>query len=72
MLKDSGQSRGVKGTVCVMEKFFQREELCFQVTLRKSHYKDQINGDETEQITHDHSVNHHNKRTDRFETSAEK
>lgn len=54
-----------------MEKFFQGEELCFQVTLRKSHYKDQINGDETEQIAHDHSVNHHNKRTDRFETSAE-
>lgn len=48
-----------------------RGELGFYVTLRKSHYEDQVNGDETEQIAHDHSINHYDERTDRFETPTE-
>lgn len=40
-------------------------------TLGKSHHEDQVNGDETQQIAHDHSVNHHDEWADRFETSAE-
>lgn len=42
------------------------------ITLRKSHHEDQVNGDETKQIAHDHSVDHHDEGTYGFETSAEK
>lgn len=41
------------------------------ITLGESHNEDEVDGDESEEIAHDHPVNHHDKRADRFETSAE-
>lgn len=41
------------------------------VTLGESHNEDEVDGDESEQIAHDHPVNHHDERADRFEAPAE-
>lgn len=41
------------------------------ITLRESHHEDKIDRDESEEIARNHSVNHHDKRADCFETSAE-
>lgn len=41
------------------------------ITLREAHDEDEINGDESEEIAHDHPVNHHDERTDRLEAPAE-
>lgn len=41
------------------------------VTLGESHDEDEVDGDESEEVAHDHSVNHHDERPDRFEAPAE-
>lgn len=42
-----------------------------RVTLRESHDEDEVDGDKSEEIAHDHSVDHHDKRPDRLEAPAE-
>lgn len=41
------------------------------ITLRKAHYEDEVDAYESEEITRDHPVNHHDERTDGLEASAE-
>lgn len=47
-------------------------ESCFwnSFTLRETHDEHHVNGDETQQVSHDHTVNHDDKRTNFFEASA--
>lgn len=42
-----------------------------RITLRESHNEDEVDGDESEQVAHDHPVNHHDERSDRLEAPAE-
>lgn len=39
-------------------------------TLREAHDEDDVNGDETQQVSHNHTVNHDYERADFFETSV--
>lgn len=39
-------------------------------TLWKTHNENDVNGDETKQVSHDHSVNHYHERSDQFESSS--
>lgn len=41
------------------------------ITLRESHYENEIDRYESEEIARNHSVNHHDKRADCLEASTE-
>lgn len=45
-------------------------ELPDPFTLRETHDEHHVNGDETQQVSHDHTVNHDDERADFFEASA--
>jgi len=42
-----------------------------RVTLGESHDEDEIDGNESEKVAHNHPVNHYDERSDRLEASAE-
>lgn len=42
------------------------------LTLRESHHEHHINGNEPQQVSHDHPIDHNHERTDSFETPAGK
>lgn len=64
---DRHTKRQIKRILNQYKIFLQRAEI---ITLRESHYEDEINRDESEEIARNHSVNHHDKRSDCFETST--
>lgn len=47
-------------------------DTCWILTLREAYDENEIDGDESKEIAHDHSVDHHDERADRLETPAEK
>lgn len=42
-----------------------------RVTLGESHDEDEVDGDESDEVAHDHPVNHYDERSDRLEAPAE-
>lgn len=42
-----------------------------RITLGESHNEDKVDADESEEVAHDHPVNHHDERPDRLEAPAE-
>lgn len=65
---DRHTKRDIKRILNQYKIFLQRAEI---ITLRESHYEDEINRDESEEIARNHSVNHHDKWSDCFEASTE-
>jgi len=42
------------------------------LTLREPHHEHHVNGNEPQQVSHHHPIDHHHERPDGFETPAEK
>jgi len=41
------------------------------LTLRKPHHEHHVNGNEPQQVSHHHPIDHHHERSDGFETPAD-
>ena len=67
--KDKWNSSYVKSKEIYKDPLFYFETP--RVTLRESHDEDEVDGDESDEIAHDHPVNHHDKRSDCLEAPAE-
>ena len=67
--------RKINGTAVMKSKEKYKNPLFLfempRVTLRESHDEDEVDGDESDEVSHDHPVNHHDEWSDRLEAPAE-